>query len=126
MHINNKYPIQLLTHKILLSTQTWGKKKNQENERGNNHIHSRTADEYPFGSLVILFHFLRFESFRAHKHRIDHMHDQSNVGELYTSGGWKVAMVIQYLINLLEDGAYMHYNQRVGWIYSGQNLPHPC
>lgn len=67
----------------------------------------------------------RLESFTGHKHGVYDVQDQPDTGKFSAAGCWKVALMIQYLINLLKDGTYMNCNHGVSWVYGSEYISHP-
>ena len=54
------------------------------------------------------------------------MHEKTKTMLLDTGECRQAMLMVQYLINLLKDGSYMHRNHLVAWVYGGCHICHPC
>lgn len=53
------------------------------------------------------------------------MHEESDTGDLCAGNCRQVALMVQYLIDLLEDGPHMHCDHGVCRVYGCCNISHP-
>lgn len=67
----------------------------------------------------------RWLSLVGQQHRVDYVHDQTDVGRFRGTACWQWPLVVQNAIDLLEYRPHMHSDHRICWTDCNSNSRHP-